>query len=228
MGNADLIISPRTLSCQQEPGLFCLMFAAMLPLFSCVNLWPAPSACSRLESGIQMHFFISFLFFSFFFFFIPVSPGWWQNWSTNICLSWSNTFLYSAESSLFIQLSNCSVHLEIQKKAQGQSSEKQNWHELGWWIEMHMAEVLEWKGMGGAEVSKAVLTLPQLCSAEGSSVVVADKQCRIWLSKGVFGTQGCFPRSSLDCSTSNLTAGIHPREARISAWNVQVKSSTVL
>lgn len=97
------------------------------------------------------------------------------NWRTNICLSWSNTFLYSAESSFFIQLCNCSVHLKIQKKAQGPSSQKQNCYELGWWIEMHMAEAWQWEGMWGAEVSKAVLTLPQPCNAKGSSMVIADK-----------------------------------------------------
>lgn len=94
------------------------MFAAMLVLFSCVNLGPAASACSHLENGIQLYFFP-------FFSSLPLSPWWWWNWSTNICLSWSNTFLYRAESSLFIQLSYCSVHLETQEKLQGQSSGKQ-------------------------------------------------------------------------------------------------------
>lgn len=35
----------------------------MLVLFS-LNLGPAPSACFCLENGIQMHFFLSFFFFS--------------------------------------------------------------------------------------------------------------------------------------------------------------------
>ena len=78
---------------------------------------------------------------------------------------------------------------------------------------MHMAEAWQGEGTWGAEVSGAVLTLPQLRSAEGSSVVIADKcLCRAWLSKGVFGTQGGFPRSSLDCPTSNLTVGICRRQ----------------
>lgn len=41
------------------------MFAAILVLFSCVSLGPAPSACSHLKNGIQLHFFnFSFYFFS--------------------------------------------------------------------------------------------------------------------------------------------------------------------
>lgn len=46
------------------------MFTAMLVLVSCVSLGPAPSACSHLENGIQLHFFNFFLLF-----FLPLSPG---------------------------------------------------------------------------------------------------------------------------------------------------------
>lgn len=62
VGNAGLIINPRTLSCQQELSLFCLMFAAMLVLLSCESLEPALSACSHPEKGIQMYGFFLFFF----------------------------------------------------------------------------------------------------------------------------------------------------------------------
>lgn len=153
---------------------------------------------------------------------LPLSPWWWWNWSTNICLSWSNTFLYSAESSLFIQLSYCSVHLETQEKLQGRSSEKQNcpwewvvsspctWQSLGSGKECEEQKSLEqsWPCLRPQHKRQAVwLLLTNICAGPA-------------LSKGAFGPQVCFPRGEFQLGGCrwNLAVYYNTNIANLLPW----------
>lgn len=203
VGNADLIISPRILSCQQEPGLFCLMFAAMLVLFSCVNLEPAASACSHLENGIQLYFFS----------FLP-SPYLRGGGGTEVQI-----FVFPGLTRFYTELRalslfSCLIALSTLKHRRNfkvSHLRNKTLMSVAGESPLHTAEPWHWEGMWGAEVSEAVPTLPQPYSTKGSSMVIGDKYlCRACLVQGCVWYTSLFPKM------------------RVSAWRVQVKSNTVL